>query len=120
MYISASEISKLRKKSRYYVYIIECEGDHFYVGYTSNFFRRMDEHESGNGAAFTREYKPKEVIYVEPHERKSDAMERENEITLKLMDHFNDFDKIAGGDYPQRHKPKEVKEEIRRRLRGKK
>ena len=48
-----------------YVYVLELEDERYYIGRTSNFFQRMNEHFGGNGSIYTKKYKPikiKEVI----------------------------------------------------------
>ena len=48
----------------YWVYILKCEQDIFYVGQTSRLFRRFWEHERGEGGVNTEIYKPLEVVAV--------------------------------------------------------
>jgi len=51
--------------TRSYVYVLELEDNRYYVGRTSNFIQRMNEHFTDNGALYTKKYKPikiKEVI----------------------------------------------------------
>ena len=48
----------------YWVYILKCEQDIFYVGQTSRLFRRFWEHERGEGGINTEIYKPIEVVAV--------------------------------------------------------
>lgn len=48
-----------------YIYVLELEENHYYVGRTSNFIQRMNEHFTDNGALYTKKYKPikiKEVV----------------------------------------------------------
>lgn len=48
-----------------YVYVLELEDERYYVGRTSNFFQRIEDHFNGNGSIYTKKYKPikiKEVI----------------------------------------------------------
>ena len=51
-----------------------------YVGYTGNLKKRLDLHNSGKGAKFTRGKKWK-LVYYEKYDSKSDAMK--NEYRLK-------------------------------------
>ena len=48
----------------YWVYILKCQNEIFYVGQTSRLFRRFWEHESGKGGVNTEIYKPIEVVAV--------------------------------------------------------
>ena len=51
-----------------------------YVGYTNDIKKRLNLHNSGKGAKFTRGKKWK-LVYYEKYDSKSDAMK--NEYTLK-------------------------------------
>lgn len=64
----------------HYVYIVECSDGSLYTGYTTDVERRVEEHNSGNGAKYTRGRNPVSVVYTESFETKSDAMSREYEI----------------------------------------
>lgn len=64
----------------YYVYIILCEGNSFYTGYTKNLKSRMKLHLDGKGARYTRMHKPKELVYSEKFGSRVDAMKREKKI----------------------------------------
>lgn len=63
-----------------YVYVISCEDNSYYTGYTKNVELRMKLHLEGRGARYTRMHKPKRLIYVEKMNSKSDAMKRERQI----------------------------------------
>lgn len=64
----------------HYVYIVECADGSYYTGYTTDVDRRVDEHNAGEGAKYTRGRTPVELRYVEEHDNKSAAMSREYEI----------------------------------------
>ncbi|MEF8882689.1 MAG: GIY-YIG nuclease family protein [Halapricum sp.] len=64
----------------YYVYVLHCADDTFYTGYTTDVDRRVNEHEAGHGAKYTRGRTPVEVVHVESYPSKSEAMSREYEI----------------------------------------
>ncbi|MEF8826653.1 MAG: GIY-YIG nuclease family protein [Halapricum sp.] len=64
----------------YYVYVLHCADDTFYTGYTTDIDRRVNEHEAGRGAKYTRGRTPVEVVHVESYASKSEAMSREYEI----------------------------------------
>lgn len=78
----------------YYVYLLRCEDDTLYCGWTMNLKKRYQKHQSGKGAKYTRAHKPVEVYYYECLEDASSARKREYEIKqlsreqkLKLKDH---------------------------------
>jgi putative endonuclease len=55
-----------------------------YVGYTNNIKRRLDLHNSGKGAKFTRGRKWK-LLYLEKFKTKSEAIKRECYIKKNRM-----------------------------------
>jgi putative endonuclease len=64
----------------YYVYIIQCQGNSYYTGYTRNLNRRMRQHENGKGARYTKMHKPKKLVHVEEFCSRTEAMKREKRI----------------------------------------
>ena len=68
----------------YFVYLIVSKVKNnkkfSYVGYTKNLQKRLDLHNSGKGAKFTRGKKWK-LVYYEKYDSKSEAMK--NEYILK-------------------------------------
>lgn len=67
-------------ESSHYVYVIECSDGSLYTGYTTDLDRRVQEHNEGTGAKYTRGRTPVSVQYTESFESKSAAMSREYEI----------------------------------------
>ena len=64
----------------HYAYVVRCSDGTFYTGYTTDVRRRLDEHDAGEGAKYTRGRTPVELVHVERFESKSAAMSREYEI----------------------------------------
>jgi putative endonuclease len=62
------------------VYIVECQDGTYYTGYTTDVERRVEEHNAGTGARYTRGRTPVEVVYTETYETRSAAMSREYAI----------------------------------------
>ena len=62
------------------VYVLECGDGTLYTGYTTDLKRRVEEHDSGDGAKYTRGRGPLEVVHVERFDSRSAAMAREYEI----------------------------------------
>jgi putative endonuclease len=65
---------------RFYVYILKCQDNSFYTGYTADLGRRIKEHNTGKGAKYTRARKPVQLLYWENYISIQDAMRREREI----------------------------------------
>lgn len=66
----------------HYVYLVECSDARgsFYVGYTRDLARRIEEHNAGDGAKYTRGRTPVRPRYVELWKSQSTAMRREWEL----------------------------------------
>ncbi|KAA9399526.1 GIY-YIG nuclease family protein [Haloarcula sp. CBA1130] len=62
------------------MYVLRCDDNTFYTGYTTDVERRVREHDTGNGAKYTRGRTPVELIHVESFDSQSEAMSREYEI----------------------------------------
>ena len=62
---------------KYYTYILECSDGSFYTGYTDDLEARVDCHNSGKGAKYTRGRRPVKLVYYECFDTKSEAMSRE-------------------------------------------
>ena len=62
----------------FYVYMLKSTGKNniTYVGYTNNLSKRIELHNAGKGAKFTRGRKWK-LIYKEKHKTKNQAISRE-------------------------------------------
>jgi len=64
----------------WYVYIIKCSDSSLYTGITTDIARRIDEHNSGDGASYTRARTPVSLVHHEIHPNRSKASKREAEI----------------------------------------
>ena len=63
-----------------YVYILRCADNTLYTGWTTDLKSRIDTHNTGKGAKYTRGRTPVELIYFEEFEDKGDALKREAAI----------------------------------------
>lgn len=63
-----------------YTYILECADGTLYTGWTSDLQKRIDTHNAGNGAKYTRSRLPVRLVYFEAHTEKQEAMRRECQI----------------------------------------
>lgn len=88
------------RDSRYHVYVLECgtSGGKFYVGSTNNLERRMQEHFSGKGAAWTKIYKPQRQVKSTISFSKQHAMEQED-VEVKRMMNEHGIGNVRGGTY---------------------
>lgn len=65
---------------KHLVYILQCNDETLYTGYTNDLKHRLHMHETGRGAKYTRGRGPFEVVYVEYFATKKEAMQREYAI----------------------------------------
>jgi len=63
-----------------WVYILECSDGSYYTGSTNNMERRLAQHQSGEGAKYTRNRRPVKLVYCEYFERMDDAFYREKQV----------------------------------------
>jgi predicted GIY-YIG superfamily endonuclease len=64
----------------YFVYILKCQTDHYYVGFTADLSKRLARHKTGNGSKFTRDSKVDELLYYETFADKMKALDRERQL----------------------------------------
>lgn len=63
-----------------YTYILRCNDDTLYTGWTNNLEKRIKDHNDGKGAKYTKTRRPVELVYYEKFETKEEAMKREYAI----------------------------------------
>lgn len=64
----------------WYMYILLCNDQSFYVGITNNLEERINKHNQGKGAKYTRGRRPTKLVYCEKFNNKSEARKREIQI----------------------------------------
>lgn len=64
----------------HFVYIVRCSDNSLYTGYTNNIEVRINKHNAGKGAKYTKIRRPVELVYQETYSTKSEALKREYEI----------------------------------------
>lgn len=64
----------------YFTYILECNDNTLYTGYTNDLERRLSTHNSGKGAKYTRGRIPVTLVYSQEFSSKIEAQRREREI----------------------------------------
>lgn len=60
-----------------YTYILSCADGSLYTGYTTDLTRRVEVHNAGKGAKYTRSRLPVQLVYFEEFETESEAKKRE-------------------------------------------
>ena len=61
-------------------YILKCNDNSLYTGWTNDITHRLKMHNEGKGAKYTRGRGPVELAYLEEFETKQEAMSREAKI----------------------------------------
>jgi putative endonuclease len=64
----------------WYIYIAQCSDKTLYIGISNDVNKRIEKHNSGKGAAYTRGRAPLKLLYQEKHLNKSEASKREIEL----------------------------------------
>ncbi|HEU0297340.1 MAG TPA: GIY-YIG nuclease family protein [Anaerolineales bacterium] len=67
-----------------YCYIVECADGTYYTGWALDLQKRVDIHNKGRGAKYTRMRLPVKLVYMEEQPDRKSAMKRE--IAIKRMD----------------------------------
>ena len=63
-----------------YTYIVKCRDGTYYTGWTNDIDKRMEAHNSGKGAKYTKTRRPVELVHLEEFPTKEEAMKREYAI----------------------------------------
>ena len=64
----------------YFTYIVRCNDDTYYTGWTDDIKKRLDAHNKGVASKYTRARLPVELAYSEEFASKIEAMRRERAI----------------------------------------
>lgn len=67
-------------EKKHYAYMLRCSDNTIYSGYAVDVEKRLQVHNSGKGAKYTRARLPVELAYYETFETKSEALRREIEF----------------------------------------
>jgi putative endonuclease len=64
----------------WFFYIVRCRDGSLYSGITNDLEHRINEHNRGAGAKYTRGRRPVKLVYSEKHGNVSEAKKRESQI----------------------------------------
>lgn len=70
-------------RTKAYTYMVCCSDGTLYTGWTYDLKKRLEAHNAGKGAKYTRSRLPVELVYYEVFDRKEEAMSRE--VGIKRM-----------------------------------
>ena len=68
------------ENNSWWVYIVECSDGTYYTGSTPNVSLRIERHNLGKGAKYTRARLPVTLIFTEKQVNRSEALKREHAI----------------------------------------
>lgn len=77
------------------VYILECSDGSYYTGWTNHIDIRLEAHNNGTGAKYTRGRGPVKLVYLEYLPDKSTALKRE--AAIKKLSRLQKKDLIKKG-----------------------
>jgi predicted GIY-YIG superfamily endonuclease len=66
----------------YYVYILRCADDSYYVGSAQDRDARVNAHNDGRGAAYTFKHRPVHVVYSEALDSEVQAINAECQVVV--------------------------------------
>lgn len=85
-----------------YTYVVKCSDGSLYTGWTNHLKERIEAHNAGRGARYTRSRRPVKLVYYETFDTKEEAMSREWHIKqlsraekLKLIRCRKDADDVC-------------------------
>jgi len=81
--ILITEISLLPDTKQWFVYMLECADGSLYTGVSNDLAKRVDIHNTGKGAKYTRSRLPVKLVYSETAPDKSEALKKE--IKMKQL-----------------------------------
>lgn len=64
----------------FWVYLLRCVDDSFYVGHTDDLERRMDQHHAGRFACYTQTRRPVVLVHVQEFGTREEALSAERRI----------------------------------------
>lgn len=89
-----------------YTYILECCDGSLYTGWTNQLEKRVEQHQTGRGAKYTKAHLPVKLVYYECFSTKEEAMSRE--WAIKHLTRQEKLALIAKGPWdPQAPHPSE-------------
>lgn len=66
--------------SKFFVYIVQCKDGTYYTGYALDIEKRVELHNTGKGAKYTRNRRPVELVWYKTCKNRIFAMRAENTI----------------------------------------
>ena len=65
---------------KWVVYLVRCSDNSLYCGISNDFNRRLEKHNAGKGAKYTKSRKPVKLVGISPEIAKNEALKLEYRI----------------------------------------
>ena len=65
-----------------YTYLLQCADGTLYCGWTNHLEKRVEAHNAGKGAKYTKSRRPVILVYYEEYETKSEALRRQEKLRM--------------------------------------
>ena len=65
------------EEKRFFTYILRCADGTYYTGWTTDLAKRMEAHNRGTAAKYTRTRRPVKMVYWQEADSREEAMSRE-------------------------------------------
>lgn len=89
----------METNNRHTFYVLECRDGSYYAGYTNDLNRRVDVHNKGKGAKYTRARLPVTCIFQEIFDTKPQALKAEYAFKqLKKIDKIKYMESKTKGE----------------------
>lgn len=67
----------MEQTNKYYMYVLLCDYDTLYTGFSTDVERRFQQHVKGLGAKYTRSHRPIKILFKKQFDTKHDALSAE-------------------------------------------
>ena len=71
---------KRARKSKYWVYIVQCKNGMYYTGFTNDLDKRIERHNEGYGAKYLKNKLPVKLVYSKEYHYYKNVLRREKDI----------------------------------------
>lgn len=81
----------MESTSTHFFYVLQCRDGSYYAGYTNDLAARLEKHNAGKGAKYTRARGPVKLLYAKQFSSKRPAMRAEyafKQLTRKKKEEF--------------------------------
>lgn len=87
----------LKRKDKYFVYILRIKNGMYYTGFTSDLEARIKLHNQGRGAKYLRGKGPAELVFAKEYAYYKNALRAERDIKKLTRKQKDDIVKIYAG-----------------------